>query len=270
MSARLWQQERPATRLAVGQHVLEEAGKARPAPAVSSPLRAADAMFDRRLAAQTARQALAETGDPDSFGRPLRWMGVATTLPIALRTTCPGTDPPELPCMEVEAMGDFHRAEFRDLARITLPGSSVNSMLCHWFTPDISVDFTNDSGLYPGIASLRVAPTITVLSDVLNDPGLHDPDTGLSLDGKLELLMRSVTLEENVDNGEYKTRIYGATRTCVNGVLTRRMLREQYGLSAAQVNRFFKKPITLSMNATVSAEYVVDGLVQYSVRFVGD
>jgi hypothetical protein len=270
MSARLWQQERPATRLAVGQHVLEEAGKARPAPAVSSPLRAADAMFDRRLAAQTARQALAETGDPDSFGRPLRWMGVATTLPIALRTTCPGTDPPELPCMEVEAMGDFHRAEFRDLARITLPGSSVNSMLCHWFTPDISVDFTNDSGLYPGIASLRVAPTITVLSDVLNDPGLHDPDTGLPLDGKLELLMRSVTLEENVDNGEYKTRIYGATRTCVNGVLTRRMLREQYGLSAAQVNRFFKKPITLSMNATVSAEYVVDGLVQYSVRFVGD
>jgi hypothetical protein len=229
-----------------------------------------DLAFEARYAMQAARQARLETGDADSFGRPLRWMGVVTTQPITIQENCPPPQP-GLPCMAVNL--DIYGqeiGEFRDLGRITLPPRSVNSTLCHWVTPNVRATFANFLSPSPIDVSLRITPSITVSNDVLKAPGLVDPDTGQPLNGKLELFVNPIRLEQRLGYADQQSQTYSATRTCVNGILTRRMLTEVYGLSPRQANAFFNKPITLSTNATVVTEHVMLGTALYSIRFVGD
>lgn len=243
-----------------------------PLPATSprsAGLSTRDLAFEARYAMQASRQARLETGDQDSFGRPLRWMGVVTTRPIAIQETCPPSHP--VPCMAVNLnIYGQQIAEFRELGRITLPPRSVNSTLCPWLTPDVRATFANDLSPSRIDASLTITPSITVSNDVLRAPGLIDPDTGQPLNGKLELFARSIRLEQRLDYADHQSQTYSATRTCVNGILTRRMLIEVYGLSPRQANAFFSKPITLSTNATLVTEHVTLGTVLYSMRFVGD
>ncbi len=238
----------------------------------NTPAGRAEARMEVKLAAQAARE-LNDVGDADSFGRNVRWLGFVSSPLIMLRQDCsllPGEDPARL-CMTVSPYDQATRyAEFRDVARITLPPRSAHSMLCHWFTPSVQVTFANYTGFDNRTARMTLGPSLTVENEALNDPALVDPDSGEPLNGKMEIGISSAILSSLLDNGETTQQRLTSTRTCVGGYVNKRALVEVYGLSEKQARQFFRNATTVRLNLTVSANGVQDGGAAQAIRFVGD
>lgn len=235
----------------------------------SRPTGPAQARFEAKLAAQTAREL--DVGDADSFGRPVRWMGFASTPGINVRDSCVPR-PEETPslCMESSTGQEYREAEFRDLAQITLPARSTHSLLCHWLTPSVAGILQNSSGIDNGQAELVAMPSITIENEVLNDPTILDPVTGLPYNGKMEVYANTSMISAPLDTGEQTFQLASSTRTCISGYLNRRELVSSWGLTDAQALEFFNKPMTLRLHILVAVRMVLDGQVAMSVRFVGD
>lgn len=224
-----------------------------------------------RLEARAARTEALDVGDADSFGKPMKWLGLMVSPPVTLRADCtlqPGEQPDRL-CLQTDPSWGRVRGELRDVARMTLPGRSLETTLCHWQTPLMFASFHNNAGWDNRTVWLRTFPSITVENEVLNAAGLIDPATGEALGGRLEMYASSASVDSMLDSDERAHERLTATRTCIGGYLTRRVLKDHYGLSDAQVREFFAKPTTLRLNLSVSGSGLDSGMVQMSYRWVG-
>lgn len=234
----------------------------------------AEARFDKRIAAQTSREATAlDVGDADSFGRNVRWLGLLSYSGLVLREDCTPQegDPENMQCMQVNpAQVGSQFGQFVDVARMTLPGRSTNSFLCHWLTPTISGAFNNATGYDDRNPRLAVLPSLTVENTALNAPGLVDPETGLPLNGKMEVFLSSNHVIGHLDANEQMPLRYTASRTCIGGYVSKQQLMGYYGLTEAQATDFFRNPTTIRLNLQVIASQVQYGNVSYGARFVGD
>ena len=211
-----------------------------------------------------------EVGDVDSFGRNVKWLGLVSAF-INLNATCP-VDPanPDELCQVLAPAPAFTAFNFQDAARLTLPGKSSHSLLCYWFSPVLNVGYSNFSATRV-LARFRYTPTLTVENPVLNDPALIDPTTGAPFGGKLLTSMTSseryeVPLEPGVSFSE-RTR---DSAVCMAGLISQRSLIENYGLTEAQAKEFFKKPTTIRMNVSGSAQHVSFASLVFGLRVVGD
>ena len=211
-----------------------------------------------------------EVGDVDSFGRNVKWLGLASAF-INLNATCP-VDPanPDELCQVLAPAPASTAFNFQDAARLTLPGKSSHSLLCYWFSPVLNVGYSNFSATRV-LARFRYTPTLTVENPVLNDPALIDPTTGAPFGGKLLTSMTSseryeVPLEPGVSFSE-RTR---DSAVCMAGLISQRSLIENYGLTEAQAKEFFKKPTTIRMNVSGSAQHVSFASLVFGLRVVGD
>lgn len=234
----------------------------------------AGAALEAKLATQARREASSlNVGDPDSFGRNVRWLGAMSSPSVVLRTSCEPQpyDPPGQRCAQVDpASPSIQRATFDDLATITLPARSMNSLLCHWLTPTAAVQFANFTGMDNRTGRVIMYPKLTVENPVFNEPGLIDPVTGEPIVGKVDMAMTSLWTTAPLDDGDVALERNTSTRTCIGGFVTKRVLMEGYGLSEQQADRFFASPTTLSVGMDVLAGHVSNASLILSVRFVGD
>jgi hypothetical protein len=210
----------------------------------------------------------ADVGDVDSFGRALRWLGVAD-MSVELRDSCPGANP-DSGCQVLAPGGAVTSFAFDDLGYISLPGKATHSLLCYWFSPFLSVSYDNPTAA-PVVARLSYTPTLTVENPLLDDPALVDPTTGLPFGGRLLTGMTSSEwFEVPLPAG---TTINERTRdstVCIAGFLSRETLMLTYGLTNAQAKAFFKKPTTVRLNISGSAQYVSDAWLYFGFRIIGD
>lgn len=212
-----------------------------------------------------------EVGDVDSFGRNLRWLGVASGFAV-VSTDCASilAQDPDATCQQVSSQPGVTSFTFNDVARIRLPAGASNSLLCHWFSPQVTASFTNSSDA-PVLARLTSRPSVTVENPVLNDPALIDPSTGAAFGGKLTT---SVTGTERLvftlaPWAQHHQTLRGS-QTCIGGMLSKRALVEGYGLTEAQAASFFASPTTLRLNiqgVTASADEVTFSV---GLRVIGD
>lgn len=233
-----------------------------------------EAALEAKIATQTRRESSAlDVGDPDSFGQKLRWLGVVSSAPLALRTSCeplPG-DPANQRCAEVDPTAPGPRmARFDNVAAMTLPARSMNSLLCHWLTPTAAGSFANFTGMENRTARMVIYPRLTVVNDVFNEPGLVDPVTGEPIVGKIDIAMSSLWSTALLDSGETMMFRNTATRTCVGGFINKQVLIDGYGLSERQAAAFFANPTTLQLGVDVMTQQVGNAGVTLSVRWVGD
>lgn len=224
---------------------------------------------ENALAAHDRRAAALDVGDVDSFGRPVRWLGVVGSEAVDISTDCTQQDPSQL-CLQIDPDTHSGSGEYRDIGSITLPAGSTHSQICHWLSPTMNARFANHTGLDNRNARFTVFPSVTFENAVLNNPALVDPNTGEPLAGKVELGVPSISLDAVLDNGESTNARNTATRTCTGGLLNKKTLIEYYGLSPRQVRDFYNNPTTIRLNMRVLASYVEQGYVVYAVRFVGD
>jgi hypothetical protein len=232
--------------------------------------KASDSAVTAAGASRAPAPTIEEVGDVDSFGRDVKWLGVASAF-INLSDTCPvDPDNPDELCQVLAPAPAFTAFNFQDAARLTLPGKSSHSLLCYWFSPVLNVGYSNFSATRV-VGRFRYNPTLTVENPVLDDPALIDPTTGVPFGGQLLTSMTSseryeVPLEPGVSFSE-RTR---DSAVCMAGLITRRSLIENYGLTEAQAKEFFKKPTTIRMNVSGSAQHVSFASLVFGLRVVGD
>ena len=211
-----------------------------------------------------------EVGDPDTFGKPVKWLGLVS-INMSLTDDCsPVVGEPALEnCIELAPAPAPTPINAPDLASITLPGRSTESMICHWQTPIVSYSLANFTGS-PGQYAFRLAPTYRFESDVLDDPALVNPATGLPFGGSLSLSLPALNRFGTLQDGDFEVEYEAGTRTCIGGVLSQRSLVQQWGLTPAQARRFFRRPITIVMGLSGNARLVDGANINFGTRFVGD
>lgn len=227
----------------------------------------------RRLAAPAAMAGAAptvdEVGDIASFGRSLRWLGVQQ-MNIDLLDTCPPGPVDGFACQPLAPAPATTSFEFHDVARFVLPAKASKSILCHWFSPWLSLAYDNPTAA-PQLATLTYSPTLTVENPLLDDPALINPQTGLPFAGRLETAMSSserivVPLAPGMAFDERRR----DTATCIAGFVSKRGLVENYGLNEAQADEFFKQPMVVRMNIRGSAAFVASAQLIFGLRIIGD
>ena len=230
----------------------------------------------QRLAPHASRRAPTTTltvddvGDTDSFGRPVIWLGV-TQGDIDLSPTCPvaGGDP-AASCVTLDVAPALTSFSLEDIAHVTLPAKAANSLLCYWFSPYLTMTYGNptavaDAGL------LTYSPTLTVESEVIADPAMIDPMTGAPFNGRLTTAMTSSErFEVPLAAGQQLNERSRDSAVCIAGFLSRRALVDSYGLTSAQADQFFKKPMTVRLNVNGSVRLVKEGHLTFGLRIVGD
>lgn len=255
--------------------VLAQARQASPRPEPIEP-RAADLVSPQvkrgltmaRRIAPAAGDAVAveDVGDIDSFGRNLRWLGV-TQMEAALRVDCSAWAGPGCQVITPGALSSF---SFTDLARIRLPPRATRSLLCHWLSPVATVSYENATGS-PVNALLRYSPTLTIENEVLNDPALINPMTGLPFGGRLDTsLTSSEFYEVPLAPGARFTERSRDSAVCIAGFLSRRALVDTYGLSDAQATAFFQRETMVRMNLSGAVNHVTDASFVFGLRIIGD
>jgi hypothetical protein len=214
--------------------------------------------------------------DPDSFGRNVQFDGLLQSGTVSLQSDCtpaPG-DPapgPDDRCVVLNAAPASTTFDLADIGRLTIPGRSVHSLLCHWLTPIAYYSFRNSTGVTQPNAVFRLIPYAVVESSVLADPTLIDPTTGLPFNGRLETSFAATYQDsQSLDPGQTATRRFSTTRVCIGGFLTKSLLMDGYGLTDAQATAVFRHDITVRFGLRGSAAMVDGALVTYGLRVVGD
>ena len=234
-----------------------------------------EARAEQRALATAAKQmgrgvTAADVGDPDSFGRNAHFLGVAQSGTVTVTTPggCPPPDPnfPDERCVEGNPNAVI---DARDIGRITLPAKAANSILCHSIT---SIPLWGFSNLTAGrvFASFQYLAGVTIENEVLNDPSLIDPNTGLPFNGKLDVAFGIITDRQTLQPGDFVTRRQGFTRGCIFGLVSKQGLTQIFGLTDAQADELFEKPMTLRLNMTLRTAFVVNAFVLFGLRVFGD
>lgn len=208
----------------------------------------------------------ADVGDADSFGRAVKYLGFAQSEFAAVLPDC-STEPPGTCVSQTDPTAGVGVVWFGPTAVIKLPPRAAKSLLCFAFTPQGYISVSNNSAQSTQV-SARIGANWRIESEVLNDPTLIDPATGLPFGGALSSGTSLEFLSRSVAAGDNELIVPTHSRTCISGHLSRRFLMGQ-GLSEAQAREVFRKPITIRFGASASASnaQVVSG---FGVRIYGD
>lgn len=211
-----------------------------------------------------------EVGDAGSFGKNIKWLGLLSGF-VQLQESCtpaPG-DPPLENCIEVNPAPATTSFNLVDVDRVVLPPRSTETIICHWQTPIVSYSAGNDTGA-PAQFSVRVTPTYRIENEVLNDPALLDPNTGLPLAGSIVLPLTSINHSAQMAPGDSEFEVITGTRMCIGGLVTRDSLINTYGLSETQATRFFRRTTTIRLDLVGHTRLVDSANINVGTRFVGD
>ncbi len=211
-----------------------------------------------------------EVYDVDSFGRYVKWLGLASAF-INVQSGCPKPTTPDEYCQELNTTpGAYTSFSFNDAARIKLPKGASNSILCYWFSPVLTVNYSNPTAARV-TGRLRYTPTLTIENPVLSDPSLIDPTTGAPFGGQLLTSMTSSErFEESLEPGVSLNERTRDSTVCMAGFISHKSLILNYGLTPAQADDFFASPTTVRMNISGSTQYVDSASMVFGLRIVGD
>lgn len=218
-----------------------------------------------QMRAALKASAINVTGDDDSFGRSVNFLGLlAGDLTLA-------DDCSQFPsCVTLNPAPAATAFSANRLANILIPGGSTHSLICQWQTPLIVYDFRNLTGVFQPKAEFKVAAVYTLHNTVLDDASLINPVTGLPFGGELIVSISSVRHTRSMQQGDMESERETGTRSCIGGLVSRDALINGYGLSSAQADKFFLNDTDVTLGIEGNAKLVGFATITFGTRFVGD
>jgi hypothetical protein len=220
-------------------------------------------------ATAAAAPTVEDVGDADSFGKNVTWLGLAQTLPVVVLPDCTGSDPTLERCIVASPAPGLTAFNESGLASINLPAKATKSLLCFTVTPLVQVQWFNSLAT-PANARFSANAVITIDNDVLDDPTLIDPGTGLPFGGVLTVGLSTFNDFHTLQPAETDSKTLFMTRACIAGLVSKRALVESYGLNETQAKEFFKKPMTLTFGSRGSVGLADFMSYFYGIRLYGD
>ena len=210
-----------------------------------------------------------DVGDADSFGRNVTYLGIAQSISVTLADDCTGTDPLVERCTLQNPAPAPTTVIENDLAVINLPAEGdEDADVFHAH----AVDLRRLGELHrrQQTARFNANALITIENPVLADPALIDPATGLPFNGVLEIALLTWSHIQSMPDNATETERSMQTRSCIAGIISRRVLVDDYGLTDAQAKEFFKKAMTLRFGARITAAMSQYTNYFYGIRLYGD
>lgn len=207
-----------------------------------------------------------EVGDADSFGRGVVWLGLLSGYG-RLDADCAADPADTTPCQTIAAAPASTSFDFADLDVLVLPARATHSVLCQSQTPIVSWSASNATASADD-THFVVTPYYRVESEVL--VGLSDPNTGVPYNGVIEVPLTGILAAQTLQPGEMLQELDNDTRACIAGIVSKRNLIGAYGLTEAQADQFFRRPMTIRFGIRGSARLVDHATINVGTRFYGD
>jgi hypothetical protein len=214
---------------------------------------------------------VADVGDVDSFGKDAIYLGASSGF-VRLRAACTPAPSPTASdqCVMLNPAPANTHYELTDICRIKLPKNSTNSMIYPLLTFFQNYQLRNLTGgpidgLYDFTASLSIA------SDVLLDPSIIDPATGLPANGKLTFVFAPNQSQDSrtMAPGDRARNRLTWTRAG-NAGISKANLVGGGTLTQKQADDLFKSSITVTMDVVGDATLVTDASITCNMRLMGD
>ncbi len=219
----------------------------------------------------------ADVGEPDSFGRNVKFLGTAATGVVYVYRSC---DPAILladlelvlgaddRCLVNTVGGGTLSATFNDLGRITIPGRSADNVIYFVLNNTVSSETQNTfAGGLPVFSSY--IPRLTIESAALSDPAALDPVTGQPLNGVLTVSAFGAKIfNKTILPGDaeffYETYSSAATRGFARSYFA------DLGLPQTVINNLYRQPMTIRLGMRVASRNVSFGQYFYAMRLTGN
>jgi hypothetical protein len=240
-----------------------------PALAKKAPRAVVPLVLAPSLVSAAAAPTPEDVGDADSFQRNVTYLGLAQTLGVTLVDDCTGSDPALERCIVQNAAPASTTFDESGLATMNLPAKATKSLMCFALTPFITVSWNNFTAS-PQTARFTAQAVITIDNEVLDDPTLIDPGTGLPFGGSVTLALSTWRNFHSIQPGEFEQESSTQSRNCIAGIISKRSLVENYGLTDTQATQFFKKPMTLTFGARGTVSMSDFTSYFYGIRLYGD
>lgn len=225
---------------------------------------------------RAAPPTVGDVGDVDSFGNNAKFMGDASGF-ITLSPACTPVPTPVPPataddtqCFNLSPAPATTTFSAQNICRINLPKNSTNDIIYPALTFFTNYQLQNSTGVAQPQAIFLYSASLTVISTVLNDPSIIDPNTGLPANGQLVFVFspnqfrvdRSLAVDERIRTRLDYSRVGNA------GINKATLVSE--GIPQHVVNELFNKPMTIRMDVTGTAKFVTDASITCNMRLFGD
>lgn len=224
---------------------------------------------------RAAPPSAADVGDAESFGHAALYMGAASGF-VTLSPSCTPAPSPVPPftanndqCFNLNPAPAPTTFDAQDICRIKLPKKAMRTIIYPALNFFIDYQLQNSSGVDQPVAFFNWSAQLVIESDVLLDPTVIDPQTGLPAAGKL-VQQFSYTFRDNrsMKNGDRQRLHETLVRVGNNGINKAALVAQ--GLSQTVVDDLFASAITIRMNVSGSAQFLTDAHITGNMRLFGD
>src|SRR2546423_2546992 len=218
----------------------------------------------------------ADVGDAESFGHAALYMGAASGFVRLQPTACTPTPTPVPPatandsqCFVLNPAPATTVFEADDICRIKLPKKATRTIIYPALNFFIDYQLQNSSGVDQPVAFFNFSAEMVIESDVLLDPTIIDPQTGLPAAGRLTHQFSYVFRDNrSMKNGD-RQRLHETLVRVGNAGINKAALVAQ-GLPQSVVDDLFASSMTIRMNVSGSAQFVTDASITGNMRLFGD
>lgn len=219
---------------------------------------------------QAAPPTAEDVGDVGSFGHNAQYMGAASGF-INLTASCP-PDPSPTPnnqCFNLAPAPAQTNFDAQDILRIKLPKKATRTIIYPALNFFINYQLENTTGVFQPQGVFSYTALLTVESDVLLDPSIIDPQTGLPANGKLVNQFSYIYRDDRSMDTNDRQRLRETLVRVGNAGINKDALVAQ-GLAPGVVDDLFKSAMTIRMSVTGTARLVTDASITCNMRLFGD
>jgi hypothetical protein len=226
-------------------------------------------------ALRAAPPTAAEVGDVDSFGHNAQYMGAKSGF-ITLSPACTPAPPPVPPatanddqCFTLAPAPAQTNFDAEDILRIKLPKKATRTIIFPALNFFINYQLQNTTGVFQSQGLFAFTAVVSIESDVLLDPSIIDPQTGLPANGKLVSQFSYAFRDDRSMNVNDRQRLRETLVRVGNAGINKSQLVGM-GLSESVVDDLFKSSMTIRMSVTGNAKLVTDASITCNMRLFGD
>jgi hypothetical protein len=202
--------------------------------------------------------------DSDSIGRSVKYLDFSNrSLAVFAKGTCPAPAPPQnIPVRCYLLSGsDNEFGSLNDVVQIDVAAASSRSLLGMSMMPTVLLSLSNATTARKQ-SSVQLRTTVTIESAALNDPSLINPLTQAPFGGKIDQVVTVALETRGLDASESAITLLRPAIEPVNGLLSKKTLKETYGLSATLA----REVMTQAMKVRVSFDVRTTGVFTVNVN----
>lgn len=220
---------------------------------------------------QAAPPTAADVGDVESFGHNAQYMGASSGFIVLTASPCtPDPSPtPSSQCFTLNPAPATTAFSATEICRIKLPKKATRTIIYPALNFFLNYQLQNSTGVAQPQGLFAFTALLSIESDVLLDPSIIDPGTGLPANGKITGQFSYIFRDDRTMNNGDRQRIRETLVRVGNAGINKAGLVGQ-GLSDAVVDDLFKSSMTIKMDVTGSAKLLTDANLTCNMRLFGD